>query len=177
MRILHPTLMRIRHPRRDASSGVAAAHRSHISRSEAGDAAARRHPQLRRTVPGRHIRRIARSLRLHGEQLPVGIPGHPNRHSRHVIRHVERLLRLARLHRAIAGCPGLISWRLHVQPPAIGCCISGVCLQFPLDSILWFRRGRPRIRSSAGIRSLVARRQSRKGDNQNQGVYSHNTKL
>lgn len=142
--------MRIRRSRRHRSRRVAAAHRTHIARSEAGHASARCYTQLRWTRPAAH----RSTLRLHRKELPVGIAGHSHTHPRHIVGNVKRLLALASLNGALAGRFGLRLVRAHIQPPAIRRRRARILLQLLLHSIMRFRNRWRRRTSRSG--SLVA---------------------
>src|SRR5690242_13239864 len=110
---------------------MAAAHRPHVAGGKAGYASTGSQAQLR----GASAACNCPVLRLHGEELALRVTRDADRHSRHVVCDVERLLPMARLHGTITGTLGLSLGASHVQPPTVRCGRSSVLLQFPVDPI------------------------------------------
>src|SRR4029077_4016660 len=121
--------VRIRQSWRDGR--VAAANRTHVSGSKASNASTPSDTQLGWAILLRYRGRRAFPLRLHRVKLTVGVPGYPDCHPRHVISDKKRMLALAGLHGAVAGCFGLIPSGLKARTPQIGprepCKIWGFC--------------------------------------------------
>ena len=103
VRIAGSSRVRIRHSGRYRAGIVAAAHRTHISGRDAGDASAGGDAQLRGTGAAGQLNRGAGAFRLHREKLAVSIAGNTNAHPGHVIGDVEGVLALAGLEGAVAG--------------------------------------------------------------------------
>ena len=119
--------------------------RAHRARGEARNAAALRDPQFRRagTALDRSFHAslgVLGLFRLNKVQFSGGVTRNTHRQARHVVRHVEGMLALRRLHGAIASRLHTL-FCLRLESPAIGGAAPGKFLQLLLHRVAGLRGG------------------------------------
>ncbi len=157
MRVRLARRVGIGHAGGHGTSGVAAAHRTHVAGGEARHSSAGSNSQRRGTRTAGQ--RTCGSLRLHSIELAVRRSGDTDAHSGHVVGHIKRMLALARLHGAIARGFELSLSGADVEGTAIGGAGSGVFLQLLLHGA----RGCCRRRGCHARRRGMTRRRRRSG--------------